>query len=170
MPASLKNFKENIAHTLIETGSYLGEGISLALQAGFKQVISIEIAEKYFQICTRRFKNNNKVVLLYGDSSIKLSEAIDLAKGDITFWLDGHWSGADTGKGSKEVPLVEELEQIKQTKPLIKAIIIDDIWQAERNEISKERIESLLLDINDKMEFSYYLVKDRIQRLTAKVK
>ena len=54
MPSKKEIFQKYINNYFIETGSYLGDGIQQAIDAGFKNIISIELSDKYFNIC----KNN----------------------------------------------------------------------------------------------------------------
>jgi len=45
----------------LETGSYLGDGIEKAISAGFQTIISIELSQKYFELCTKKFSmHSNK--------------------------------------------------------------------------------------------------------------
>ena len=50
-------------------------------------------------------------------------------KGDISFWLDGHYSKGDTFKGTKVTPIIYELETISNYISKYKKvlILIDDI-------------------------------------------
>jgi len=41
------------------------------------------------------------------------------------FWLDGHYSGGNTGKGEKETPIMEEIETILSS-PLPHVVLVDD--------------------------------------------
>lgn len=40
----------------IETGSFIGDAINSAIITGFKNIISIELADKYYNIAKNRFK------------------------------------------------------------------------------------------------------------------
>ena len=96
----------------LETGALFGDGIQAALDAGFRRVISIEIQPKYQQHCIARFADVPGVTVMLGDSATMLGAAIRDVREPITFWLDGHYSGGDTGFGLKGAPLLEELRQI----------------------------------------------------------
>jgi len=45
----------------VETGSFVGDGIALALSLGYQKVYSIELSEKYFDYSEQRFKNDRRV-------------------------------------------------------------------------------------------------------------
>ena len=129
----------------VETGSWLGHGIEIALNCGFEEIISIELAEKYFNICNEKFKNNKNVKIILGDSCEVLFNLIEEIDKPITFWLDGHYSGADTGFGKFEYPLIQELEQIKKHKDNTHIILIDDM-RLFRNK------KETLFDVNNIIE------------------
>lgn len=115
----LKNFK-----TFIETGSYIGETISNMLPY-FENLITIEVSEKYHNIVKNKFKDNQKVKCVYGDSALILENVLPEKKELTIFWLDGHYSSGDTGRGINDCPLIEELKIIDKhfTNTVI---IIDD--------------------------------------------
>ena len=56
MPTKKETFSKYKNKYFIETGSHLGNGIQQALDAGFDNVISIELSDKYFGICENKFK------------------------------------------------------------------------------------------------------------------
>jgi hypothetical protein len=111
----------------IETGSYKGEGLEEALNFSFEKLYSIELHKSLYEECLKKFKDNNKVELFYGDSGTILFNIINHINNKITFWLDGHFSGDHTAKGIKISPIMEELEQIKNHSINYHTIMIDDI-------------------------------------------
>jgi hypothetical protein len=112
---------------LIETGSYLGDGIQEALNAGFQQVHSIELSEKYYILCQKRFFSNPHVVIWFGDSATTLPLLLSQIHEPVTFWLDGHCSLGDTAKGETMTPILKELEAIKNHGIKTHTILIDDV-------------------------------------------
>ena len=54
--------------TFIETGTFNGGGVQVALDSGFKYVHSIEVSPEYYKIATERFYNTMNVDLYLGDS------------------------------------------------------------------------------------------------------
>jgi hypothetical protein len=124
-------FKEFVNPVFVETGSYMGDGIQQALDAGFKRVISIELSDKYYEICRSRFSGDSRVSLVKGDSALVLFDAIKDVKERITFWLDGHHSCGDTALGVHWAPLIQELDAIKMHSRNDHTILIDDMrcWQ-----------------------------------------
>jgi hypothetical protein len=107
----VQKFKK-INDKFVETGCYLGDGIQLALDSGFEEIFSIELAPKYIKVCEDRFVNK-KINFIEGDSYTELSRLLNRFPVDkFTYWLDGHYSGNDTGRGVKDFPIMEELEVI----------------------------------------------------------
>jgi len=108
----------------IETGTYLGDGIKHVLN-DYKIIHSIELSEKWYQHNVKQFKNNNNVKMYLGDSKKILPELLKTINEPITIYLDAHYSGGTTAFGEEEVPLLFELEVLKERK-YDDIIIIDD--------------------------------------------
>lgn len=147
MPSTLQLFKDNPNPVFVESGSYTGEGIQNALDAGFQRVISIEISQSLYRSCTLKFKNNPKVELILGDSGLILKNILENIKDPITFWLDGHFSGGNTSMGESETPIIKELQQIPIGSSNI--ILIDDIDFINSFDISRDYLENMIQNINN---------------------
>jgi hypothetical protein len=141
----------------IETGSYMGDGISLAIESKFKNIISIELSENFFNFCTEKFKSNENVHLYLGDSEIILRDIITNIDKPITFWLDGHYSACGTALGLHESPLMYELNIIKEHNIKNHTIIIDDLrcWVKPQYEFDVNDVINKLKEINPNYEFIY---------------
>lgn len=50
-------------------------------------------------------------------------------KGNISFWLDGHYSARETYKGKQDTPITDELNEIGKNLQNLKKVVImiDDI-------------------------------------------
>ena len=127
MPSKIENFRTYPNPVFLETGSFMGDGIQQALDAGFNRVISIELSDKYYDICKVRFNNNPRVSIYKGDSYKILPEIILQIDEKITFWLDGHHSCGDTALGDYWAPLMQELDSIKNHHIKKHTILIDDM-------------------------------------------
>jgi len=140
-----------------ETGTHVGDGVQKALNAGFKNVISIELSEMYYNLCKYKFNNNKFVHLYLGDTEDIMWDLISKIYDPITFWLDGHNSGGNTAWGKHESPLMQELEIIKKHNIKNHTIIIDDLrcWEKPRYDFDKNDIISLVKIINPCYEIVY---------------
>ena len=108
----------------IETGTYLGDGIKVVLN-NYENIHSIELADKWYQYNVEQFKNHNNVKMYHGDSKKILTELLNTIEEPVTIYLDAHYSGGTTAFGEEEVPLLFELEILKNRK-YDDIIIIDD--------------------------------------------
>lgn len=63
--------------------------------------------------------------LLLGDSGIVLQEVLLALNRTALFWLDAHYSGGSTARGSVDTPIVQELDTILSLSPN-SVVLIDD--------------------------------------------
>lgn len=164
LPEVIAKYKNN--DIFLETGSYKGGGIEVALNAGFDLVLSIEIHDKYHEICKDRFKQHiedEKVQLYKGDCLSVLKEILPNIDEPITFWLDAHidWECGVFGKTPS--PLIYELQMIKELSPCkTHTILIDDmrvfrtkIGWGQYNPVGQAEIEAAILAINPEYKICY---------------
>jgi hypothetical protein len=147
----------------VETGTFLGDTVR-AMAPIFECVVSIEVDQERQKANMSNPATNLPNVHLYtGDSVVVLPDVIKDVDGPAVFFLDGHYSGPNTGRGQKDCPLIEELEVIK-TRKFFDLIIIDDyrLFQTrgleDWSEISEEAIRRVL---GGKME-SMFVLNDRL--------
>jgi len=126
-------FRKYPNHIFIETGSYKGDGIQQALDEGFNTIYSIELSKNLYKNCVDKFKENNNIHLILGDSGEMLDTLLTMIKESVTFWLDGHYSGGETALGSLNSPLLQELEAIKNHNVKNHTILIDDLRGWDKN-------------------------------------
>ena len=108
-----------------ETGTYKGDMIQ-AVKHDFKQIYSVELSESLYQKAKLRFQNDPHVILCQGDSGKVLAETLKQISKPCLFWLDAHYSGANTAKGEKFSPIVEEITPILNHCVKNHVILIDD--------------------------------------------
>lgn len=111
--------------TLIETGTYMGDMVE-AQKDQFDKVISIELAPHLAKAAEKRFKHDNNVQIIEGDSATVLSEIVSSLTDPAIYWLDGHYSAGITAKGETECPIYGELRAILADTKNHHVILIDD--------------------------------------------
>src|ERR1035437_5376601 len=150
MPITSEILKKYPNTIFIETGSYMGDGIQSALDAGFKIIYSIELSNKWQSYCINRFKNNSKVNIILGESQKVMNNIIKNINNSITFWLDGHYSGPHTAMGEYESPLIQELHIIGEHSIKTHTILIDDLrcWHVADHGFDTEILKLECLKIN----------------------
>ena len=110
---------------LVETGTYRGDMVE-AMKNDFDRIYSIELSKDLHENAKRRFRGDNKIELIQGDSGIELKNLINRIDQPTLFWLDGHYSAGVTAKGEKVTPIFEELTHIFNIPGDKHVIIIDD--------------------------------------------
>ena len=127
------------------------------MDVGFNTVYSIELSQTLYDICVKRFKDNDNVHLVLGDSSKVMGDLLKMIKEPVTFWLDGHDSGGVTARGEIESPLMQELDIISTHQIKNHTIIIDDLrcWTIENNGFDISSIKDKILTINPDYLFTF---------------
>lgn len=110
----------------IETGTHLGDTLAYIAQQKSVHATSIELDETYYQAATHRFNGYRNVTILQGDSGKLLPELLHQLQNPALFWLDGHYSGGDTGKGELDTPVSAELVAILNSPVKGHVVLIDD--------------------------------------------
>lgn len=161
LPPSRNLFKEFPNEVFVETGSYRGDGIAAAIEAGFKDIYSVDIDQANIDFCKSRFDQPGSIPpITYScmDSGESLHELLRLIgdKSQITFWLDAH---SQLFEGEEDnFPLLKELEQIGRHPIKTHTIIIDDILVLTHPDVtgwSHATIEEVILKINPAYKFLY---------------
>jgi hypothetical protein len=117
-----------INSTIVETGTHTGDTSAILLKVA-KNIISIEPDKELFRKASKRFLGNQKIQILNGTSESIFPDLIPSLSGDVSFWLDGHYSGEGTFMGEKETPIFLELQHIQENLSKFQKIcvLIDDI-------------------------------------------
>jgi len=111
--------------TLVETGTYRAQML-LAIHNVFRVIHSVELSQELYTaalIVTAAYPN---VKLWQGDSAAILQGILASLRGPCLFWLDAHYSGGETARGSVDTPIMHELKQILDYQTIVPVVLIDD--------------------------------------------
>jgi len=127
----------------VETGTYLGNTAIKAAQI-FDEVHTIELSPKLYLQASKRLKTCGNVTVHFGDSKEILPRLLPtIIDRRILFYLDGHYSGHATARGSLDTPILNELQAIEKADCII---LIDDIRLFQESCFPK-KIQSLNLGL-----------------------
>jgi hypothetical protein len=136
----------------VESGTHHGETI-FKMEPYFDKLVTIECSEYYYKNTKDKY-NGNKISFILGDSSIVFASLLPTINDKCIFFLDGHYSSGNTGRGSKDCPLVEEITHIANFFKDDAIIIIDDYrlfghseqtgYPQDWSEISKDKLLNIL--------------------------
>jgi len=114
--------------TWVETGTFLGQTTQLLAKNATK-VYSIEPESKLFARAQKLFRSQKHVEILNGTSENVFPYLLPRLRGDVNFWLDGHYSAGITFKGEQDTPILDELASISRNIDSFGniCVLIDDI-------------------------------------------
>ena len=114
--------------TWVETGTYLGRTAELLSKNAYF-VYTIEPDPKLYASAKNRLDEIPNVKPINGLSEEVLPSLLRSLKGDVNFWLDGHFSGGLTFQGPIDTPAVEELNSISKTLHKFNrvTVLVDDV-------------------------------------------
>lgn len=148
----------------VETGSYRGDGVQLAIDAGYERIFSIDNDPSSIAFCTSRFalkETPEESIRMYcGDSAECLCDVIRYINEPVTFWLDSHWQMLEgTEPGANPWPLLKELGQIGNHAIKNHTILIDDMMvltHPDTTDWDLDLIKDYLWMINPKYKIEYF--------------
>ena len=112
------------ATSVVEIGTYKGV-TTRRLSWIFDQVITVEIDATLYTQAVERLKRRTNVRLIH-DDGVSALPAIAKEVRKAVLFLDGHFSGGDTGLGDEPEPILKELDVIQSNLSSFVAIVIDD--------------------------------------------
>ncbi len=152
-----QGFRAFLNPYFVETGTFGGGGILKALEAGFPSIRSIEADPTLWHNTKKTFAAVPNITFFLGNSAIRLWDMIKDIQAPITFWLDAHVFPAKTD-GTKNCPLIEELDQIQRHPIKTHTILIDDLHcagTAAFDYLTKEDLIKKILEINPAYKITY---------------
>jgi hypothetical protein len=122
--AVINNVPAPRPRVFVETGTYYGDTVE-AVKHLYASVISIEVDESLYRKACDRFAADSNVRIVHGDCASEMTGILAGLREPAVFWLDGHYSGGETGKGVVEDPIIISLTQIA-THPIKEHVIFVD--------------------------------------------
>lgn len=148
--------------TWVESGTFVGTTTEF-LRKRSPQIHTIEPSRTLYEIASQRFKGKN-VTLHNGVSEYVLPQVLKELRGDVNFWLDGHYSGGETFEGSSRCPVPEELKAIETHLSNFSnlAILIDDVrcFVSSSSEFSSYPSLDFLVDWANRNKMKWNIVHD----------
>ena len=109
----------------VETGTYTGHMV-LAMLDRFEQVYSIELDPVLYAKTRRMFMRHRHVHLLQGASEEVLPKVLEDVALPCLFWLDAHYSGGQTARGTLDTPILLEVRCILRHRRADEHVLLID--------------------------------------------
>lgn len=129
----------------VETGTYLGKTTIKAAEI-FDEVHTIELSRRLYLAAAQHLKTCPNVTVHWGDSKAIFQSLLPTLDRHILFYLDGHYSGHVTARGSLNTPILHELQAIEKAKKEDSILLIDDI-RLFQDSCFPEKIQALNLGL-----------------------
>jgi hypothetical protein len=151
--------------TLVETGTYQGAMVR-ALLPCVERIYTIELDDRWYGLAREEFAGSPKVTVRHGDSGTVLRQVLATIDRPCLFWLDAHYCGHGTAKGSLITPIMQEIAAILDHGTRGHVILIDDARDfTGRNDYpTLDQLRSVVLAAYPRCRFE---VDDDIVRVTA---
>ena len=155
----LKHFKSG--DTFIETGTYRGDTVYIAKEAGFAEIWTCEIYEPLFNDAVKIFADDPTIHIIKEESPDFIEMVLNHAVIDkpATFWLDAHASGPLGGGKSVGSPVLDELRRIRDNSTNREhTILIDDrrlFGNPEWGGVTEKEAMNILDQINPNYNIFY---------------
>ncbi|MDX1697200.1 MAG: hypothetical protein R3308_02890 [Thiohalobacterales bacterium] len=120
----IQQVKQHNPRIMVETGTLMGDMVE-AMRPHFSRIYSIEISPELARKAQQRFVDDGNITIIENDSAVALKSLVPGIHEPALFWLDGHYSGGNTGKGEKDTPVMEELSTIYDSD-IDHIVLIDD--------------------------------------------
>lgn len=109
----------------VETGTHMGETAEWMARKGI-DVVTVELSDRLYQLARARLQRYRNVTLIHGDTARLLPDLLGRLSEPACFWLDAHFSGEGTARGTADTPISGELEAILTHPVRGHVILIDD--------------------------------------------
>ena len=125
--AIIKDYQRRFGlRVFVETGTFAGDMID-AVKQRFERVVSIERDPGWHARAVERFRSDPHVLLLQGDSGVRLREVLASLTEPALFWLDAHYSGPITARGVVDSPIAQELAALRAHPVRGHVVLVDDM-------------------------------------------
>ncbi len=114
--------------TWVETGTFTGD-TAFKLSEKAQHVYTVEPSEELYNAAQKKYAHVKNITFLHGTSESILPSLLPTLQGDVSFWLDGHYSDGETFLGENICPVKNELASISNNLKKFQnvCIVIDDI-------------------------------------------
>ena len=149
------------AKTVVEIGTFKGV-MAKRLSRLFDRVVTVEIVPELYEISKKRCANRKNIELLLGDGSQLLPKiAADVT--NAVLFLDGHFSGGDTGQGDEPEPVLKELDLIEAHLENFNAVVVDDfrLFGVDKGWPKKSEVLEKLEAVLPASDWNHYIINDQ---------
>jgi len=112
--------------SFVETGTCIGNTTIKAANI-FEEIHTIELSQELYSIAFNRLEPWENTTVHLGSSEQILESLLPNIHRRILFYLDGHYSGYGTARGSLDTPILKELQAIENANKADSIILIDDV-------------------------------------------
>lgn len=119
-------FRERGHHTLVESGTYRGDTTAYFLPYA-QRVLTVEVDGRLAERARQRFADTPKVQVVEGDALVEIPRIVGELREPALVWLDGHYSGGETGQGAEVEPALAIIKRLGGSAPAGTTIVVDDI-------------------------------------------